>query len=465
MKTGFYEIFCSLSAGEKALFNQYLSVFHAGSKVALRTFSFLQQASEKHLEWTEDSLFEQVFERTRVTPLDRQSIQNTLGDLKKWLMAFLTWEEIKGNYDHPDVQIWTIGALRRRGLFDAYAQQTTRLRKKIPPFNEQTMWDTVANLKFTHHDYFHVTDDEWSNDHSSIEEIVVNLDHFYGAAKLLYACEIISRKSVIGEQFATINLDDLLKFTAVLNADYAPVSLFRDVLLMTRDDDKTIFLALKRKLLQNPPKDKTEQNFLLMYLLNFSARAIQRDEQNFIEQAFDLYEHGIRQHLFIINGFFPIGSFSNIVNIACNLQKFEWVENFIEKWEPSLKPDQSSNMKFFFQAKVAFERGTHGEVLELLQNVTYSNLSYNLQARLLLIRSCYELKVNSKMIEANCQSTSVYIRRHKSLGENYRNGTLNFIKIFRLLISGKSKKVLEEALTTHTHVFCRPWLKNKINQL
>lgn len=454
----FLDLFRTLTPRERATFERYLHVFHAGQQKVLEVFR-LVRAFEK--EWKLSANHERIFDYVigQLSAAGRKSVQNTFHDLKKYLLAFVSHLDAVKPPDEPEQQRIRLENLHRRGWMEAYEQQKRELLEKIPPFPEQRNWDMLQQLRVADYDYFSVNDNNKTGSHEALKEMIVQLDYFYYTTRLLYACEWLCRSSVKEKKALPFDAEQLLLDAARLPED----CLYRDIFVMLYKNDKTMAAVLRARFLKNPPENRHLERILLLYLLNFLARpskmAITNEKKRLA--MLKLYNSGLRRNLFTINGFFPIVPFSNIVNLACNLKKYNWAEGFVYRWSKKLHPDERKSMKALFRAKILFEKGEFNEVTPLLNDITYSNVVYELQAKLLEIR-CYFLQKNRISLDSKLKSLTKWLKRPQGLGDDYQTPAMGFIAAMRALQRRASEAEIRACLANNPDTLLKDWILQQI---
>ena len=95
----------------------------------------------------------------------------------------------------------------------------------------------------------------------------------------------------------------------------------------------------------------------------------------------------------------------------------------------------------------------------------------------MLLCTYYELNEEEALL-ALCEAFDKYIKRQKTVSEDYRKGTENLVKYTRKLASLKSKiayekrektesnfQKLEQAITAENNIFNKKWLVEKLEEL
>ena len=235
---------------------------------------------------------------------------------------------------------------------------------------------------------------------------------------------------------------------------------------MAKKQSDTAYFKLKTFLMQSKGHNTPEKQAILLYLINFTAHQIRKGQKTFTEEYFDLAQFGLATSLFTVTGNFPAETFLNIVNVACHLKECEWVKKFVTECAPSLLSTEKEDTERFAWARIHFEEKRFDAVTTLLGKMFFKNKLLGVSARLLLLRSYYELKEPNNELVIHSNNLYLYAYRSKTIGENLKTSIINFVKIFRQLIAKKPKKQLFKELEDKKGLLIyAEWLQLKIEEL
>jgi hypothetical protein len=121
-------------------------------------------------------------------------------------------------------------------------------------------------------------------------------------------------------------------------------------------------------------------------------------------------------------------------------------------------------------ARLHHYREEYQKVIPLLNEVEFTDFSYSLGAKALLLATYYELG-EIEVLHSFLDSFQVYLNRHKkSLPESRRQNYLNLVKYVRKLsniVPGDAETIekLETEIEQQARIADRSWLIEKIKQL
>jgi hypothetical protein len=453
MKNDFTSLYKGIKTSEQESFSLYVHFFHKQQKMVVQVFDQLVQSISEGKETT-----------FLTEPIHKNTL-NAFSDLKRWLLEFLTIQEVKSN--SYEARFLTLEALRKRGLKDVLSKKSTQLNQELIEHPSPDIWLTLLKLRLSHTDYFNTEIDKLKDYQEQMHHLLDDLDNFYISTKLKYSAELQSRADILQENYKPRLLDEILTLVQVDDSINPIVrNLYFPLLELIKDKSEAAYEALKSFLIKDKAHDRSEKLAVLLYLLNFAAQGIRQGDERYHNECFDLAKIGLAQSLFTAAGYFPTGTFNNIVNFGSHLKHYQWTDKFIDDWSIHLKPDDRPFAVNLAKARISFELKNFDKTIELLALiVNHKNIAFSLNVRTLLARAYYEQKATESLQIHHCEALYLYVYRNKNMGDNLKESSLNFVKVLRFLINNKPRKQLDKTLeNTKTAIICYDWLKAKIEE-
>lgn len=454
MKNDFISLFKAFELKEQEGFNNYLQCFYSSQKSVLVIFDEIKTAIP----------YEIAVQSIRTAAVGNKNRLNALADLKKWFLEFLALQEIRHNT--TESKFLSLEALRKRGLHDVFQQKSKQLVYELDSDQSPNLWHLFWKVRLSHINYFQIPLDRIQDYQSEMLQLLEGLDNFYISAKLQYSAELYSRSMIRQEKYDAFLLSPILE-SLEMGRTTSPIikELYLPTLELTQNQSEKAYNQLKQFLIEKPLHEPLERQAILIYLLNFTTSKLRKGENTMIQESFDLYQLGINQSLFTLTGCFLHSTFLNIVNTACHLKKYDWLKDFIKTWSNSLAPSEKEDTIHFSMARIYFEKKKFDEVISLLQKVNFRNINFTLNVRLLLIRAYYDGKAPIYVMTDYNNALYLYVYRSKNIGNALRESILIFVKMFRSLLSEKSKtQLLNELEKKRKTAICYDWLKMKIEE-
>lgn len=309
-------------------------------------------------------------------------------------------------------------------------------------------------------------------DRTNMEEIANNLDYFYLAEKLRMYCAVLVQQYFASQEYKLLFIDEILSHIKEIDIDQVPpVALYYQVFLtITQKENEESYYKLKDLLdLHSLKFPKQEALSLYYFAINYCIQKINGGNQIFAEEVFKIYNDLVNKEIIFVNDELSPWDFKNIVVLALRLGKFNWTESFINNYNHKIPIDDRENAITYNLAQLYFYQKKYDKVIEQLQHVEYTDVTYNLNAKAMLIATYYETD-EMEALYFLLESFRAYLNRHKGISQQARKNYSNLVKFTKKLtkvIPGDKKnleKIKEEINSTKGVVSVR-WLREKIAEL
>lgn len=298
-----------------------------------------------------------------------------------------------------------------------------------------------------------------------MSELDAHLDEFYLMTKLRQACVLHSRNQLPETGHQKDFLRNLMRFAELRRPLHSLSEIYRIALLTQLEPGnpghfQKLKTHLARHRLQIAHVPGAELHILAR---NHCIRQINLGDQSYIQQLFDLYRLALEGgYLLDSNGHILPSAFKNIVSTGLKLKAFSEVEEFVQENGQLLAPEYQADFLNFSLGKIRFAQGQFRAVAKLLQTVSYNDLFIELDSRILLLKTWYELG-EMDLLEAALNGTRKIVRRRKIQAYHRKNYLNNLKMVERLLKQYPEKapaKFMAE-LRSFSELSEREWLLEK----
>lgn len=358
---------------------QFLSIEH-----------FKQQAG-----WQQAALLPELIER------DAQ--RHMKGALHKWRLEEEKEEQRNLNYH--------LYAAQRFGFLDRFELEQDN--RKFQPFLQE------------------------QNDH---------LDLAYLVEKLRIACDMCSRSTVIQAHYQCHGLPKIKELIKedVRYLQHPTINTYWYGLLMLEKQQTEDYNIFKQLLQTHSHRfSKGELRTLYQYGLNYSIKKINSGDSSFYEEIFGLYQIMLDKELLLVGNQLSQWSFKNIVTTSIRLKAFNWTEEFIEQFQHKLAPEEQFNALSYNLAALAYAQGDYRSALQHLQHVEFTDSSYHLGAKIIQLKSYYELEEEEAFLSL-IAAFRKYIQRSKQISAYRKAANAHFIQLTKELFQLKIKIKLKD---------------------
>ena len=309
-------------------------------------------------------------------------------------------------------------------------------------------------------------------DRKNVEEIVNNLDYFYLAEKLKYYCTVLSQQHLVSHSYELLFIDEIINHIQKYKfEEIPPVSIYYQIYLtLVEIDNEDHYFKLKKLLksygLLFPLYEAQE---IYGHALNFCVRKINKGNHVFLEEYFHLYEDILEKEIVFVEGELHPATFRNIIVTALRLGKFEWTEKFIHQYKHRLPDELRDNAVTFNLARLYFYQKKFDNVIELLREVEYEDITYNLSSKAMLLITYYDTD-EIEPLYSLMESFRTYLNRHKEIPQQRRKNYGNLVKFTKKLTKiypGDTKKIqkLKAEINSSKNIANLDWLNEKIAEL
>ena len=339
-------------------------------------------------------------------------------------------------------------------------KKTTNQYSQPLDFYEQMQWNEIT--------FFEEIQHSKKKSHSALIDAEQNLDLFFLAKKLKYACEIAIQQKLY-------QLDYNIPFSEMVanycTTNYAKLPLFHQIYFsiwqLINSNNYKNFLQLKTVFYKHYTLFQAQDRlYLLTHLLNFVIERLRKKETNALSEAFELYAFGVDKAIFVQSIHFRETHFTNIIGLGSALEKFSWMNNLINSELGQSVKTNAPSIYNLALARFNFAKGDFQACQIHLLEVDYHLFTHSFKARIYQLACLFELKTPAHILETNCKAFENYLRRYMTKYTPIVQSCLNYINIVRQLNKLQSNKTqLQENLNLSSPIAFQVWLQQKIDNL
>lgn len=354
------------------------------------------------------------------------------------IKSYFAIEEARS--EQVDWQLSLVRALRKRKLNKLYQQEFSKLQQLQ---ERQQLRNTQYHFRnyLLHKENYEYTFRSSRSRDIPLQQLTDELSTFYVADILHQSCSILTHKTVWKKDYDIQMLEAVLqKVDQGYYLDSPSVAIYYHSYRALSDLD-TVHHFEQLKILitehwQQFPPGETRDIYQLA--INYCIRQLNRGEQQFIREAFELYRSGLEKKVLLEDGLLAGLNYKNILRLGIALKEYEWAEQFLERYKPLLPKAERENTYRYNMAYYHFQKREYEQTMQLLQEVEFRDVFNNLDARRMLLRIYFELG-EYNALESLLDSFKTYISRLKGIGyhkENY----LNLIRFVRRMLRGNLRQ-------------------------
>ncbi len=413
----------------------------------------------------QQQIFEAVFPGQ---PFRKQDYYLLLSRFHKLAERFLAWQAFQqSKQGHYTYLLQELRRRQQQALFQRSIKQAHKLQKA----REHHTADRLHFAYYLESEYYDFIASHDRSKPTNLQQASHLLDAYYFAEKLKQAC-LAHTRTVINQEAYEIgmvpavvqeirNRPELLSLPAV-KVYYACYE------AVVATGSQHGFRALRQNIKAYKagfPRQEIRDLYLLA--INYCIRALNFGDAAFAVEALQLYEQSLEEGYLLEDGYLPESTFSNIVALALKLERYRWVEAFINTHSAKLKPAFREALPRYASAKLAYELGDAGRVLQLCATIEARQPFLYLGTKTLQLKVLYEQE-EWDAVDSLIDSMRVYLQRHKDVGYHREHYLLllQFTRRLLQLLPGDADQASELAATVETTKAFRemPWMLRQIGK-
>lgn len=380
-------------------------------------------------------------------PFDDQKMRLLMSYLHGLLEQYIAVKELTS--DPLNTQLHLAVGYRKRRMNEGFERARKNLEKALEtrPLRNASYFDTRYKLQWETHQLNYVQN---PTDVSRLQELSDMAEVIYLSQKLRLVCLLAAHHSVYqsggtgGREEELIARAERPEFAA-LPVIAAYLHCYR---MLLNPEEEVHFQEFKKLLLERSGRfSEEEMHGLFILAINYCVRRLNAGGDRYFREAFDLYREGLEKGHLFEDGMLSRFTYHNVVAIGLRLGELDWVRYFINEYKNRLEKRYRDSAFSYNLARLEYESGHHGFVLELLQKANYRDPLLNLAAKTLLLKTYYDLN-EFDLLQSHLDAMRNYIHRKRVIGY-HRANYLNIIRYTEKLMRLNSfDKAAVEALRT-----------------
>lgn len=263
----------------------------------------------------------------------------------------------------------------------------------------------------------------------------LSLDHYYLLNKLRQACIALSRRRL--NQIGTLPafLSDAKQILSQMSDPPPLIQLYNAALTFMESATALEPFQNFLGLLQDQQAQLSRSTGAELHVLarNFCIRRMNAGDKVFARRLYDLYRIALEgKYVHDTNGHIFPAAFKNIVSVGIRLGDSVGVEGFLEAHHEQLEDRFRPDYLLYARSMIEFAGNQFQKVVHLLRNARYSSAFLELDCRILLCKTWYELEEHEVCLSLVASTEKLLKRRN--LKTYHRNHYGFILKLLRSLL-------------------------------
>ena len=470
LQTKFYDYTSRMTVYELNRFAKYINspLFNEDEKLKLFTNAVLPFIKSKTLSNTnEKDIWKQVFSNAKY---NGAKFTRLLSDTVKKVEHFLIIDRFQ---QQKSLQAaWQLELMNERKL-DKHVPELMNLalrKHKSQPQRDADFYYTGFLLQQQQNMF--LENKELRSAEKNLEEVIRALDTYYLVQKLKYCAAMLHYKNFLTVEGEIPLINEILKYLESGQFEAVPaIEIYRRIILSYTDEDGAAhFIRLKELIVAHQSLFALEEvKNLYVFAMNYCIIRINDGKSEYLNEILYLYKQALENDVLLDNGQLSQWDYKNIVTTALRVKEFKWTEQFLNDYKPKLPKEDRANAYTFNLARYYFFVKKYDLVLQLLQEVKYNDIFYQLDAKITLLKTYFELGEWQPLYSLK-DSFRILLRRKRLITPqqkaNYNNLLKFSIRLFKIDVKDKAKlKTLKQEITLATNVADKSWLMEKVTEL
>ncbi|MDB5284497.1 MAG: hypothetical protein JWO06_3572 [Bacteroidota bacterium] len=394
-----------------------------------RLFEYLRKAKKSNAGMLKaEVVFEYVYQGEKT---DMPKLRHVMTYLTRIISRYIAIHEMEQTEEQK--RLLLLRSLRKRNLGKLFITQYESTKQYFD--NEMLLCPGLYYQQLQlHTEYYNysITDKRLPNE--NLQGFTDQLDSFYVIQKLKQVCNLLSYKNIFKSEPQPGLMNDTLSMITQKNMLVNPLIavLYFNYMCLIEPDNELNFEKLKNALLNASDRiDIAELRDIFTLAINYCIKRLNTGGQKYYHHVFEIYQGGLQRLVFEENGKLSPFTYKNISAIAIGLKKYEWAFSFIETYKGRLDQEVREGFYAYCLARFYFAKGDYNRVTDLLREVEIKEQFTELDARVLLIKTYYELDEKS-LLDYSVENLKQQLKR-KRLQTYHEAVYKNFAKMISRL--------------------------------
>ncbi len=424
-----------------------------------------------------EAVFKKLFPKDK---FDEQQIHNLMSYLKKLYNKFTAIQCLEEQ--EYEEQLFLLEAATKNNQADFLKNRSKQLQKQLKKNSNTDSSFLYANYRMYKILGYYITEYEDRADSEVLQKMMDNFNYYFIAEMLENCCHLRANMIMLNSSYHFHFLDELLQYLEKNWSVYRQIpsiELYYTILMSLiheendqHYDDLKYILDNKTHLLSTK-----EGHDSYRFAYNYCIRKINSGDSAYQEELFNLYNTGLETGLIFQNGVLSEWDYKNIATLGCSFKKFEWTKDFIETYNSKLMPNRQENAYKFNMANLYYNQKEYNKTLELLLDVDFPDVKYNLTTNFLILRTFYAMN-NTESSLSRIEAFRIYVMRNKRMTTDQKRGYTNLLRFAKKLVLlrpqaqtysekefGEKIKALKQKTIDADNVINKFWILEELEKL
>ena len=471
--TKIYRLLSDQTAVKNNRFLKYLnSPYHNANTAVINLANLLIKSIKKEEILTKEDTIKSIYGGQEVPD---KKFRKLSSDLITQYQNFIIQEEfeknklLKSQLLLESIQVNKISLLEDKAKSNALTTFEREPEKSGIFFNHQySLNKSIYNLQS---EYDKKMIKKGANRNINLDALNSSLDQYYIIEKLRLACDLIAWQRIYKIKERPFEVEIMLRMLDRGELMQNPViSAYVHIynMLINRDADehyKQLKTDIPKHLDYFPAEELRE---IYDSLLTYNIGRLSVNPEYHLGEALSIYDFTIENEIITDDGHISPTTFRNYVVIGLRNNQFDRVENFINTKAILLEEKHRVNAVNFCMARFYWYQKDWNGVIQQIAIVEFKDTFYNLDAKMMLCTSYYELD-EIDTLEYLLDAYYTFLHRNKYLSDKKIGAYKPFVtytkRLIKIRVKDKNALIKLQSSLAEAKVFHgKDWIVEKLNE-
>lgn len=419
-----------------------------------------------------NQVFDETFKNKELTKKQKSLLSAKMSLLTKLSKQFLTIEALENSkVNKSDLVLNTLLKKKQFRLFEKQLKEEHKILNENTGYEYYEHLMTIEEVKL----HYLYQSGKWIKD-DNLNELMNLVNIKYLNDKLIYTITALAfSKSKVSTNY-DLSILKMIKseyFKQYQNDKFPSLKIRIAVVELMLNKTTKAYNHLLITLKKNESKlSNIEMRNIYSTIIYFCSQQIIKGYSEYITNYVAIYKNLDAKGLIAMENIMEAIELKNIVENGCKISEFDWVQKMIEKYILLVDLSIRKSVRNFCLGYLAFRKGEFELSIDHLSKVDNFSLYFDLEKRIILIKSYFELgKYYSIPIAQLFRSFETFVHNHKLIRKQTKVGYKNFIRVALNLYRLKHKmgvikiETLKIIVEKATHIKYKNWLLEKMEYL
>src|SRR5438477_813510 len=322
------------------------------------------------------------------------------------LLMFYLYEVVEKFFAHNSIagkeivyKEYVVKDLLKRGLYKDFEKTFKQVSQKLEQGNTQDVEYYMNKFVFEHEylTYLCTVQNEQYDKFmtkETIEKVFNNLTYYYLIRVFKFYSVVLTTQTLYNTNVETHLFENIMNtYDSSLFKNVPLVNIYYNaVMCLLKPDEKEYYFSLKKLVINNTSLINEEDlRDLFINLENYCTRKTRIGQADFYKENFEILKREIDLKIYLTNGYMSSLFYKRTVIVGMELNEFEWVKEFMEKYRFELDKQNADAVYHYCLAYVAESEGNYESGLEYLSKVKTDELYLKIDIKLLQCKLFYML--------------------------------------------------------------------------